>query len=197
MLLNDDWGIRERIQMWLNTFDLYHIPYDRKINTLSGGETTRLFLTKAFLSNADFLLLDEPTNHLDATARQRLYNTIQQQRGGLIIVSHDRKLLNLMEQIIELSTLGANCYGGNYADYEEQKMLEKAAREQQLNDAKKLMQKTINTIQTSQEKHQQKQSYGRKLKRSGSIDKLAANAKKGRSEKTQRKLLIKAERLIS
>ena len=193
-VLNDEWDIEEHVSKWLDTFGLSHIPYHRQITMLSGGETTRLFLAKAFLSNADFLLLDEPTNHLDSLAREQLYQAIQQWEGGLIVVSHDRTLLNLMEEIIELTTLGANIYGGNYDDYTAQKEIEKAAHEQQLNDAKKLMHKTKNTIQASREKHEQKQSYGKELRRSGSIDKMGANSKKGRSERTQSKLLIKEER---
>lgn len=197
IILNDEWDIEERVRKWLDAFGLSHIPYHRQVTMLSGGETTRLFLAKAFLSNADFLLLDEPTNHLDSLAREQLYRVIQKWQGGLIVVSHDRTLLNLMEEIVELTTLGANTYGGNYDDYAAQKEIEKAAHEQQLHDAKKLMHKTKNTIQASREKHEQKQSYGKELRRSGSIDKMAANSKKGRSERTQSKLLIKEERLIN
>jgi len=195
--LNDEWDIEERVKKWLDTFSLSNIPYDRQVTMLSGGESTRLFLAKTFLSHADFLLLDEPTNHLDSAAREQLYRAIQQWQGGLIVVSHDRTLLNLMEEIVELTTLGANNYGGNYDHYAAQKEIEKTAHEQQLNDAKKLMQKSKNTIQASREKHEQKQSYGKELRRSGSIDKMAANSKKGRSERTQSKLLIKEERLIN
>ena len=196
VILNDEWDIEERVRKWLDIFGLSHIPYHRSVTMLSGGETTRLFLAKVFLSDADFLLLDEPTNHLDATSREQLYQAITEWKGGLVVVSHDRTLLNFMEEIVELTSLGAKSYGGNYDDYAEQKEIEKAAHEQQLNDAKKLMQKTKNTIQGSREKHEQKQSYGIALRRSGSIDKLTANSKKGRSERTQSKLLIKEERLI-
>lgn len=195
-LLNDDWDIEIRTQQQLNAFGLNHISYQRELKLLSGGEMTRLRLAKAFLSGADFLLLDEPTNHLDVTARQQLYQAIQTWQGGLIIVSHDRKLLNFMEEIIELTTLGAVCYGGNYDFFVTQKALEKLAKEHQLEDAKKCLQKTKHTIQSSREKHAQKQSYGRELRRSGSIDKMSANSKQGRSERTQSKLLIKEERML-
>jgi len=196
-ILNDDWSIEDRIQKQLLAFGLGAIPYHRRLEMLSGGEITRLLLAKAFLSDADFLLLDEPTNHLDRTAREQLYYAIQQWAGGLIVISHDRALLNLMDEIVELTTLGATCYGGNYDVYENQKAIEKSAKEKQLHDAKKMMQKTKATVQSSREKHEQKQSYGRELRRSGSIDKMAAGSKKGRSERTQSKLLIKEERLIN
>lgn len=194
--LNEEWDIEERIKKWLGTFALSHIPYNRKITTLSGGETTRLFLTKIFLSDADFLLLDEPTNHLDERARESLYQAITEWQGGLIIVSHDRTLLNLMQEIVELTPLGANTYGGNYDDYVSQKEIKNAAHAQQLHNANKLMHKTQNTIKKVREKHQHKQSRGKELKRNNSIDKMGANFKKGRSEKTQNKLLIKEKRLL-
>lgn len=196
-ILNDDWDIEDRIQKQLAVFGLNTIPYHRQLNMLSGGEITRLLLANAFLSDADFLLLDEPTNHLDRTARRQLYNAIQQWGGGLIVISHDRELLNLMEEIVELTTLGAASYGGNYDAYANQKITEKLAKEQQWHDAKKQLQKAEATIQSSREKHEQKQSYGRELRRSGSVDKMGAGAKKGRSERTQSKLLIKEERLIN
>lgn len=128
-ILNEEWDIEERMQKQLAVFGLNTIPYSRQLVMLSGGEITRLLLVKAFSSGANFLLLDEPTNHLDRTARQQLYNAIQQWQGGLIVVSHDRMLLNLMEQIIELTTLGAACYGGNYDAYAKQKSIELAAEE--------------------------------------------------------------------
>lgn len=195
-ILNEEWDIEERLQKILSTFELTHLPYDREIKCLSGGESTRLFLARAFLSEADFLLLDEPTNHLDGSARIQLCNAIETWKGGLIIISHDRTLLNQMEEIVEITSLGINNYGGNYEAYERQKALEKAAIEQQLNDAKKTFHKTKNSIQASYEKHEQKRAYGLKLKRSGSIDKMAAGSKRGQSERTQSKMLIKEERML-
>ena len=196
IILNEEWDIEERLQKQLNMFGLNNYPLNRPLKMLSSGEITRLLLVKAFVSDADFLLLDEPTNHLDRTARQQLYSAIQQWPRGLIIISHDRTLLNLLDEIVELTTLGASCYSGNFDDFVTQKAIEKAAKEQQLSDAKKLMQKNRAAIQASREKHEKKQSYGKELRRSGSIDKMAADSKKGRSERTQSKLLIKNERLI-
>jgi ATPase subunit of ABC transporter with duplicated ATPase domains len=193
--LNEDWHVEERLQQQLMLFGLQDLPYDFPVKQLSGGEITRLLLTKAFFSDADFLLLDEPTNHLDSLARKQLYQAIARWGGGILVVSHDRTLLNHMEKIVELNTLGVACYGGNYDYYVEQKLIEKTAREQSFQDAKKLLEKTQKTIQASREKHEKKQSYGRALRKSGCIDKMAANSKKGRSERTQKTLLIKQERL--
>lgn len=195
-ILNEDWLIGERLQQQLATFGLHPIPYQTRMANLSGGEITRLLLTKAFFSGADFLLLDEPTNHLDQRGRLQLYQAIEKWQGGLVIASHDRRLLNRMDEIVELNSLGIAVYGGNYDYFVEQKAIEKAARELQWHDAKKMFNKTKRSMQSSIEKHGQKQSYGRELRKSGGIDKMLADKAKERSERSQNQLRIKEERLL-
>jgi len=183
--LSDDWSIRENIQKQLATFGLAYIELTRSIHSLSGGEKTRLMLAKVFLSQPDFIIFDEPTNNLDLTSRQALYTAIEQWGKGILVVSHDRSLLNLMNQIVELTSLEVNFYGGNYDHYLEQKAFVLASNEQQLLDAKKRAVQTKSSIQASYEKREQKQSRGRNLFLTGKIDRITANSKKGRSEKTQ------------
>lgn len=187
LLLNEEWLVHERITQQLATFGLTHIHLDRPLNTLSGGERTRLFLAKAFIANPDFIILDEPTNNLDSASRKLLYAAIEQWQRGLIVVSHDRTLLNLMQQIVELTSLGVNIYGGTYDHFVEQKTLIQAANAQQLLDAKKSVRKTHTAIQTRHESREQKQSYGRKQFLTGKVDRLTANSRRGRSEKTQQR----------
>ena len=88
---------------------------------LSGGELMRVALAGAFLSRADGLLLDEPTNHLDRAGRAWLHARLLAWRGGAIVVSHDRELLDAMERIVELDAAGLHSYGGNYSHYETQR----------------------------------------------------------------------------
>jgi ATPase subunit of ABC transporter with duplicated ATPase domains len=195
-ILNEEWDIEERLQQNLKLFGLEKININRLLSSLSGGELTRLFLTKAFYSNADLLIFDEPTNHLDRSARMQFYTAVKKWQKGMIIVSHDRTLLNLMDETIELTTLGAKQYGGHYDFFMTQKQIEQAALEQKRQDAEKQLLNNKTSIQQSREKHEQKQSYGRELRLSGKIDKIGANSKKGRSEKTQSQLSIKKERMM-
>ncbi|MBS0359104.1 MAG: ABC-F family ATP-binding cassette domain-containing protein [Proteobacteria bacterium] len=195
-LLGEDWDIEERVDSQLKMFGLSHLDFDRSLSSLSGGEKTRLLLAKCFFNNPEIIILDEPTNNLDIESGKLLYSAIEKWTGSLLIVSHDRTLLNLMEQIIELTTLGVNIYGGNYEHYLEEKSIVLSANERQLLDAKKALSKTKSSIQTTQEKHQKRQSQGRKLFLSGSIDKLGAGSKKGRSEKTQSRLSTQSESLL-
>lgn len=87
------------------------------LTTLSGGQRTRAALAAALFTQPDFLLLDEPTNHLDAEGREAVIALLARWRGGAIVVSHDRALLETMDAIAELTTLGIARYGGNWSAY--------------------------------------------------------------------------------
>lgn len=194
--LNEDWNFASSINQSLAEFGLNNLSLDEPLLKLSGGERTRIFLAKCFNSQADFIILDEPTNNLDASCRQYLYHIIRNWKKGLIVVSHDRALLNEIDEILELTSLGLNHFGGNYDFYHEQKALMQAANQRELLDAKKSLAKTKDSIQQSHEKSEQKKSYGRKLFLSGKVDRLTANSHKGRSEKTQaRNATLKENRL--
>src|SRR5262249_46597729 len=88
-LLDDAWSIEERITALLHRLGLDHLDLNRRVSTLSGGETTRVVLAALFLRNPDLLILDEPTNNLDADSRQALYAALRSWQGGLLVVSHD------------------------------------------------------------------------------------------------------------
>ncbi len=75
--LDEDWQVEERLQQQLKLFGIQYLADDTPIHQLSGGEITRLRLTLAFFSHADFLLFDEPTNHLDSVGREQLYLILQ------------------------------------------------------------------------------------------------------------------------
>lgn len=194
-IVNEDWNLKERVILQLNKLGLENLELTRKMQTLSGGEVTRIVLANLLLQNPDYLLFDEPTNNLDHESREALYRLIKEFSGGILVISHDRKLLALVDQIMELSSLGLKFYGGNYDFYKEQKELEDTAIEQHLYDAKKDLKKVKMEIQKSQEKLQQREKQGNKLRKEGSQAKLLLDAMKERSEKTQEKLAIKAEKM--
>lgn len=195
-ILNDDWLVKETLQKILCQFNLNSVSPYSQITELSGGELTRLFLTKAFSSSADFILLDEPTNHLDTQARKMLYQAILQWHGGLIIISHDRTLLNLMDEIIEISSLGISRFGGNYDFYKEQKDCLLNAKQNQLLEAKSFLEKTNRSIQSTREKHERRQAKGRELRKRGDQPKVLLDAMKNRSTASQGSLLIRHNRML-
>ena len=119
--LADDWTIEERSLAALHAWGLEHILLSQPMRTLSGGEKTKVFLSGIEIHQPSILLLDEPTNHLDRRSREKLYDFITSCRITLLVVSHDRTLLNLLASIAELSVGGITLYGGNYDFYKEQK----------------------------------------------------------------------------
>ena len=140
-VLNEDWLIKERLQQKLASLGLGNIDLTRPLSSLSGGEITRLFLARVFFTESDFILLDEPTNNLDLMSKQLLYGVIKNWTKGLLVVSHDREFLELMDQIVELTSHGIKTYGGNYSFYCEQKNIMQEAGARALDDAEKLLQK--------------------------------------------------------
>lgn len=91
---------------------------DKPAGVLSGGEKTRLALATLVCSGANVLLLDEPTNNLDLGARHRLYDVLEQWHGCLLLVSHDRALLDRMDRIAELDRGEMRFHGGDFTSYE-------------------------------------------------------------------------------
>ena len=104
--------------------------FNRKVNTLSGGQKTRAYLARLLLSKPDIILLDEPTNHLDMKAIGWLETYLKNFNGAVLIVAHDRYFLDgVAEKIIELNNCKATTFMGNYTDYANKK---KALREAEL-----------------------------------------------------------------
>ncbi len=99
------------------------------IGDLSGGERSRVALAKLTLAGANFLLLDEPTIHLDIASREILEEVLSDFEGTILLVSHDRYLINaLATQVWVIEDGELRVYDGNYSDYEEQRSKEQGAR---------------------------------------------------------------------
>ncbi|MGO4841949.1 ATP-binding cassette domain-containing protein, partial [Rhizobiaceae sp. 2RAB30] len=113
------------------------IGLETRLATLSGGQRTRAALAALVFSNPDFLLLDEPTNNLDREGRTALYEMMATWRFGAVVVSHDRELLDMMDAVVELTSLGVRRYGGNWTAYREHKARELEAARRDLVDAEK------------------------------------------------------------
>ncbi|MBS1493472.1 MAG: ABC-F family ATP-binding cassette domain-containing protein [Bacteroidetes bacterium] len=187
-ILNEEWDLPERIKDIFCEAKLEEINLERRFDTLSGGEKSRLLFASLLLNKPDFALLDEPTNHLDTDSRNILYSLIKNYRRGLLIVSHDRELLNLMDEINELSPKGMKTYGGNYDFYKEQKQIE---REAALNTFEALNQqhkKSIKEKNAALEKQAKRAAAGKKKMKTGGIPKIAKNYLQDNSMKTLTRL---------
>ena len=116
-LIGTDWDVAERAQGALDQLGLAGLELHRPLTQLSGGEAVLLALAAQLLARPEVLLLDEPTNNLDRAARGYLAEAVLGWRGSVIVVSHDRELLELAEHIGELRSGRLSWYGGNFCAY--------------------------------------------------------------------------------
>lgn len=108
------------------------IDVQRRCSTLSGGEWNRLRWVTRLADDADFLVLDEPTNALDSRCRSAVETFVRESPKGLLVVSHDRRLLDGVEHILELRPLGLAVFGGNWSFYREECQNESARASNEL-----------------------------------------------------------------
>lgn len=150
--IDGDWDLRERSTATLSRLGLGGVSLERRLATFSGGEVMSLGLAAQLLRRPDVLLLDEPTNNLDHAARQRLYVVLQEWQGGLLVASHDRELLERMDQIAELTPSGLRLYGGGFTFYREAVETERQAVEQQARNLRSELKREKRDMQQARER---------------------------------------------
>ena len=187
-LLDDDWNIEEKISTALNFWGIGNFSFDQSLEFLSGGEKTRVFLSGISIHEPKVILLDEPTNHLDRTGRERLYLWLQKTSSTVLIVSHDRNLLNLVDSTYELTKIGIKSYGGNYEFYKTEKEKQLKALENQLEEKEKEWRKARKTAWESMERQQKHDSRGEKQNAKKGIPRIAMGGLKDQAEKSTSKL---------
>ena len=200
-ILNDDWNIEERSIAALDLWVLGQFTLSYPMNLLSGGEKTRVFLAGMDIHHPSVILMDEPTNHLDSSGRQRLYDWVEKYRSTLLVVSHDRTLLNLLPEICELEKHQINYYGGNYEFYKEQKTLMQEALQQRIEEKEKALGIARKVARETAERRDKQNVRGEKSNIRKGVPRIVLNALQGKSEKSTSKLTgvhqEKAEKLTN
>lgn len=126
----DGYNFENRIKRVLIGLGYTEEWWQQQAPTLSGGQKTRLMLAAALVRNPDFMILDEPTNHLDIVMTQWLEKYLQEFKGGLLVVSHDRAFLdNVAVRILEMESGRLQSFKGNYSRYLQQKAVQTATME--------------------------------------------------------------------
>ncbi|MET9696380.1 ATP-binding cassette domain-containing protein [Streptomyces sp. NPDC006529] len=161
--VGDDWDVEERATATLDQLGLGRIGLDRTVGELSGGESVLLRLAALLLARPDVLLLDEPTNNLDLRARRRLYAAVESWTGVLVLVSHDRELLDRVDQIAELREGEVRWYGGNFSAYEEIVAAEQDAAERLVRVAEADVQRQKRELSEAHLKLARRKRYGQKM----------------------------------
>jgi ATP-binding cassette ChvD family protein len=145
-------------------------PEDAKVATLSGGERRRVALCRLLLREPDVLLLDEPTNHLDTESIQWLEAHLQQYKGTVIAVTHDRYFLdNVAGWILELDRGEGIPWKGNYSSWLEQKSIRLAQEEKQESKRRKTLERELEWVRMAPKARQAKQKA-----RIGAYEKMAS-----------------------
>ena len=186
--LNDDWAIEERCIDALNEWQLSGLGLSQKIETLSGGQKTKVFLAGISIHQPELILLDEPSNHLDVSGRKILYQFLHNAKQTLVIVSHDRGLLNQMDTMCEVTQNGILMYGGNYDFYSEQKQIEVNALAEGIHSREKALKKAKEKERETMERQQKLDSRGKgKQERSG-VARIMMNTLRNSAENSTAKL---------
>ncbi len=161
---------------------------DRTLDTLSGGETVLLGLVAELLREPDVLLLDEPTNNLDAVARGRLYEVIRQFAGTVVVVSHDRELLDRMDGIVELRAGEIRSFGGGFSDYERIIEAEQEAARAAVRDARSDVRKQARELVDARTKLDRRARFAQKMQDNKRVPKIVAGLRKNAAEVSAGKL---------
>ncbi|MGA5821280.1 ABC-F family ATP-binding cassette domain-containing protein [Kitasatospora sp. NPDC094028] len=185
--IGDDWDIEERTRAQLDRLGLTGLALDRSLGTLSGGQIVSLGLAAQLLKRPDVLLLDEPTNNLDARARHKLYDVLTDFTGCLLLVSHDRALLDRMQSIAELDGGELRFHGGDFTSYQEAVRAEQEVAEKNVRNAEQELKREKRELQQARERAERRQSNAaRNLKNAGLPRIFAGNMKRGAQESAGR-----------
>ncbi|WP_207512631.1 ribosomal protection-like ABC-F family protein [Longitalea luteola] len=187
-LLNDDWTIEERCQEALQYWQLKDLDLHQRMETLSGGQKTKVFLAGIHIHKPELVLLDEPSNHLDLTGRELLYHFIQDTNCTLLVVSHDRKLLNLLNPVCELSARGITVYGGNYDFYTEQKQIASNALQQDIQSREKALRKAREKERETMERQQKLDARGKHKQEKAGVARIMMNTLRNNAENSTSKI---------
>ncbi|WP_322982646.1 ATP-binding cassette domain-containing protein [Streptomyces sp. S584] len=161
--VGDDWDVEERAGAVLSQLGLSAIGLDRTVGELSGGECVLLRLAALLLARPAVLLLDEPTNNLDMYARGRLYDAVDAWTGVLVVVSHDRELLERADRIADLRDGAVTWYGGSLSAYEQALAVEQEAAERMVRAAEADVRRQRRELSDAHVKLARRRRYGQKM----------------------------------
>lgn len=186
--LNDDWTIEDRCEEALEYWQLSDLNLSQKMGTLSGGQKTKVFLAGVTIHQPELILLDEPSNHLDVLGRQLLYRFVETTKSTLIVVSHDRELLNLLNTTCELNKHGIKTYGGNYEFYNAQKQIAQYALQQDLQSTEKALRKAKEKERETIERQQKLDNRGKGKQEKAGVAKIMMNTLRNNAENSTSKM---------
>jgi ATPase subunit of ABC transporter with duplicated ATPase domains len=177
-----DWTLEERIDGALAELGLSGLDLDRPLASLSGGQRTRIAIARAAIAAPDLLLLDEPTNNLDVEGSAAIAALIAGWKGGVVVASHDRALLETMGRIVELTPIGCRSVEGGWSDFVALRDAERERAAEALDRAEAGLRLAERGAQEQREKKARRDKVGRAFGASGSVPRIVAGMMKERAE---------------
>ena len=191
-----DWTLETRLAAALVETGLPALPLDRLLASLSGGERTRVALARLLIEAPDVLLLDEPTNNLDADGREAVAGLLARWRGGVVVASHDRALLERVDRIVELTAVGVTVFGGAWGEFAEAREMARIRAEADLDRAADALRSAERAVQSAKEKKARRDKAGRASHAKGGEPKIMLDAEKQRAENSSARASQIADRMI-
>ncbi|TVT46877.1 ABC-F family ATP-binding cassette domain-containing protein [Amycolatopsis rhizosphaerae] len=182
--IGTDWDIEERTRAQLDRLGLGDLAFDRTLSTLSGGQIVSLGLAARLLKRPDVLLLDEPTNNLDLDARRKLHDVLDDWSGCLLVVSHDRALLDRMDRIAELDAGEVTHFGGNFTEYEKAVQAAREVAEKNIRNAEQEVKREKREMQQARERAAKRASNAQRTIADAGLPKILAGARKRNAQES-------------
>lgn len=196
-IIGNDWDLAERSTALLQGYLGNQIDstfMDRTVGSLSGGESMGVALAGIELDESSIILLDEPTNNLDKSARHRIYGALERASGTVLVTTHDKTLLRLVDSIAELRPVNVRALRaekmemaryGDWDSREETLATDKAAVERRISDARKSLTTEKKQLREAETKIARRSKQGQKS--AESMPKILANSLKNKAEGTAAK----------
>lgn len=183
-----DWDLATRVDTLLTGLGLPTDIMGRTIGTLSGGERTRVALAELLVGAPDIILLDEPTNNLDDDGRAAISALLVNWKGGALIASHDRALLDRMDRIVELNPIGVRIHSGGWDSFAAARQADRLRKADALEQASRSVKSARREAQSALEKQARRDRAGKAEATKGSAPKILLGAQKRRAEATAGRL---------
>jgi ATPase subunit of ABC transporter with duplicated ATPase domains len=187
-ILDDDWDIENKVLSALSRWLPEEITADTPMSALSGGEKTKVFIAAASIHEPELILMDEPTNHLDTQSREAVYDFISESQATVVVVSHDRRILNRLSSIYELRIGEMRYFPVPYDEYCGIIQSEQQSAIAQLENRQKELAKAKRLAQTQLERQSKQNTKGRGQAEKKGVPRIMMGAMKNRAELTTAKL---------
>ena len=196
-IIEQRWDIRAETQKALADFGLSHIDLNASFANLSGGEREKVLLLRIFLSPSNILMFDEPTNNLDEASKNAFYDYVFSTTKTVLVISHDRALLERMSCLYELADGKLKKYGGNYSFYQDAKTAEKERLEDQKSRLESQTAKLSGGQRAIEESTGKKSRAAEKRIENKKYTKMQANSMKSAAQESKAKKIKKIEEKLS